>query len=235
MRFLLSGEGPSDIGRCIGADPCVGDTFEPGPMAWLLDQVVEVRLHFSAIGLNLIHALSEQLLQKTAKKLKPPSLRGRKRPAETAYYFRNARALAKVARELGSEWGDEVIAVLFRDADGTQSTGRDDWESKWRSMIDGFAYEGFPRGVPMIPKPKSEAWLLCALKPNQPYEHCDALEHESGNDAAPSPLKAQLEEALGKRPTSVVLSEQVRDHKVEAARIRMESFNRFRERLEEVL
>jgi len=44
------------------------------------------------------------------------------------------------------------------------------------------------RGVAMIPKPKSEAWLLCALK-NKPYESCEKLEDRSGNDDSPNSLK----------------------------------------------
>jgi hypothetical protein len=235
MRFLVSGEGPSDIGRCTNADPCSDSDFVPGPMAWLVNQVAEEQLCFSAIELDLVHALSKRSLQDTAKKLKPPSLRGSRRPAETAYYFRNARALAKIASALGSEWNDEVIAVLFRDADGTQSAGRGDWETKRQSMHDGFAYEGFPCGVPMIPKPKSEAWLLCALKPNQPYQHCDALELESGNDAAPNPLKAQLATALGEVPTSEKLADMVRTREVDAARIQMRSFDQFREDLQSLI
>ncbi len=56
-----------------------------------------------------------------------------------------------------------VIAVLFRDSDGTASSGRGLWEDKRKSIEDGFGEAGFDYGVPMIPKPKSEAWLLCAF------------------------------------------------------------------------
>jgi len=63
-------------------------------------------------------------------------------------------------------------------------------------MLNGFAHEGFDSGVPMLPNPKSEAWLLCALKKPRPYQDCDRIEAGSGNAAAPDSLKAQLEQQV---------------------------------------
>ena len=51
------------------------------------------------------------------------------------------------------------------------------------------------RGVPMLPKPKSEAWLLCAVANG--YQHCQALEGLPGNDDSPYSAKKQLQAALG--------------------------------------
>ena len=50
----------------------------------------------------------------------------------------------------------------------------------------------------MIPKPKSEAWVLCAL--SKLYKECDELEDRSGNDNSPNSLKRELEELLGSYP-----------------------------------
>jgi len=161
-------------------------------------------------------------------------LPGRKREKETTYYFNNARALSRIAREQEAQLRDEVVAVLFRDADGTASAGRGTWEAKRTSMEYGFAEERFSRGVPMIPKPKSEAWLLCALK-EDPYLNCEALEDRSGNDASPNSLKADLEKVLGERPTAEILCQKLRDRVVDIDRICMPSFKAFRERLERVL
>lgn len=235
MRFLVSGEGPADMGRCTVGDACEGGDFEPGPMARLVDQITADRMGYSSLELGLVHPLSEQRLNGIAKALKPLRLRGKKGRPETSYYYRNARGLARAAAELGLKCNDEIVAVLFRDADGTQSAGRGDWQSKWQSMLDGFAAEGYGLGVPMIPKPKSEAWLLCALKPDQPYQHCEALERESGNDAAPNSLKVQMAEALGGKLTGAELAERVRSRQVDAACIRMPAFDAFRERLHDVL
>lgn len=50
------------------------------------------------------------------------------------------------------------------------------WTDKLESMKNGFKEADCILGVPMIPKPKSEAWLLCACKENA-YQHCAALEN----------------------------------------------------------
>ena len=84
-------------------------------------------------------------------------LPGKKRGKETRYFFNNARVLAKIATEKEQEKLDDVVAILFRDSDGTASAGRGLWEDKRKSMLDGFAEENHTRGVPMIPRPKSEA------------------------------------------------------------------------------
>ena len=48
----------------------------------------------------------------------------------------------------------------------------------------------------MLPKPTSEAWLLCAAK-TPPYENCEMLEDLPGNDDSPHSAKMQLQAALG--------------------------------------
>lgn len=235
MLILVSGEGPTDMGRCTGADPVTGTAFEAGPMAWLVDQIAETSEGYPFIDAELMFCVSKQRLSEVSKKLKPASLPGRRRGKETAYYFRNARGLAQIAAELAKLWEQPVIPILFRDGDGTQSAGRGVWRDKWDSMCHGFAYEGCSVGVPMIPNPKSEAWLLCALKSSQPYQHCDHIEQASGNDAGLEPLKAQLEAALGEPPTAARLAELVRAGQVDAARIEMPSFVQFHRRLQVVL
>ena len=47
----------------------------------------------------------------------------------------------------------------------------------------------------MVPKPKSEAWLLCAVA--NAYQHCQKLEALPGNDDSPHSAKMQLQAALG--------------------------------------
>ena len=90
---------------------------------------------------------------------------------------------------------DDVVAVLFCDADGTAPAERGQWDDKFQSMLSGFEKEGFNRGAPMITRPKSEAWILCAMKYG--YQGCDVLEERSGNDKSFNPLKKELEEHTG--------------------------------------
>jgi hypothetical protein len=234
MLIVVSGEGVTDMGRCIVADDCCGNEFEPGPMACLVDQMLESLLGYAFLPLGLMHFVSKSRVSSVSKGLRPPTLAGRKRKQETAYFFRNARAMAHLSRDLAEGCGeDDVVAVLFRDADKTRSTVDEEWQDKRDSMLNGFAFESFNSGVPMVPNPKSEAWLLCALKKVQPYQHCDRLELESGNDDAPNSLKAQLAAALGGEPSAVALAERVRSGEVDPNQIDMPSFVAFRTRLEQ--
>ncbi len=239
MYFLFSGEGPTDLGTCDdGASACEGDRYQHGPMTVVVDQVVEAKLRFSFLETQYCGFLSEGGLTSLTSELKPakksPQLPGKKAAKETRYFYRNARAFALYAREKSVALGDTVIAILFRDTDGASSAGRGLWEDKRQSMKKGFDDEGFKTGVPMIPKPKSEAWLLCALK-EDPYQGCKALEDRSGNDKSPNSLKAELEKLLGYRPSRVDLCEMVTDRRVDIDRIDMPSFDEFRTRLEEVI
>lgn len=201
MHLILSGEGPSDLGTCSNATAlCDSDGFAPGPMVWFVDQLIELYQGFelSHLANGLVTFVSKQYLvgHQSPRSKKAVRLTGKTRQKETLYFERNTQALAEVAKQLAVDKNDKVVAVLFRDADGTASSGRGEWQAKWRSMSRGFRAQEFYNGVPMIPKPKSEAWLLCALKPN-PYQHCNKLEDESGNDRGQNPLKAQLEQAYG--------------------------------------
>lgn len=236
MFLLLSGEGSGDIGQCVPAESSSGEDFRPGPMALFVDQLIEQQLGyaFSHIAYQQVGYISEHFLaeNKQPSLKKSVSLRGKKKPKETRYYFENARALAVLAKAKSEQLGQPVVAVLFRDADGTASAGRGEWQDKLDSMRNGFASEAFEYGVPMLPKPKSEAWLLCAVKDN-PYQHCAALEDGSGNDNSLNPLKAQLADALNGESSTEQLNERVLDGRIDVIQIDMPSFNVFRVRLSE--
>jgi len=237
MFFLLSGEGITDMGSGKAATTiCEGDDFFAGPMAVVVAKIVEAQHNYSlldgACGFisegGVAHRASE--LKAAKKQLRLP---GKKQAKETRYFFNNARILARFAKEKATALDDEVVAVLFRDSDGTASAGRGEWDDKRESMLDGFDEEGFDKGVPMIPKPKSEAWLICAWK-KHPYRGCEALEERSGNDNSPNNLKDELEELLDEEVTPDSLREKVGES-FDIDRIKMPSFKAFRERLEEVI
>ncbi|MGL4207511.1 MAG: hypothetical protein ACRCRW_15510 [Aeromonadaceae bacterium] len=239
MFLLLSGEGPGDMGVCNPASTrCSSNNFVAGPMAVIVDQLVDSLQGFgmSHIATERVEYLSEKYLSenKPAPQRRAMFLRGKKKPAETKYYFENARALAVAAKEKSAEIQDAVIAVLFRDSDGTASAGRGDWKNKRDSMIAGFEAEDFNLGVAMVPKPKSEAWLLCSLKPN-PYQHCDQLESESGNDNAENSLKQQLDELLDGNTSASDLAALVTELRVDVTRLNMPSFSAFKADLEQAV
>ncbi|MGY6278271.1 hypothetical protein [Methylomonas sp. MgM2] len=239
MYLLLSGEGSSDIGRCeLGLEQCDADYFQPGPMSWFIDQLVEdyQNYEFSYLENNCVSFIPEKTLaaNKPEPSKKAIELRGKKKPVETQYYYKNARTLAVAAKQKSEQINDVVIAVLFHDSDGTASAGRGDWTNKLNAMLAGFAKEDFAFGVAMMPKPKSEAWLLCAVKDN-PYQHCRQLEDESGNDRSQNPLKEQLSEALQGNDSAEQINDKIRSYEIDVHRIDMPSFNAFKDNLKEVV
>ncbi len=235
MYFLLSGEGPTDIGLCSdGINTCKGSSHLQGPMAIIISQLVEQSLSFSFMDTRYYGYVSKRELVNRASmfKYEKKSLRlpGKKKPKETGYFYRNARALALCAKDKEAELNDKVIAVLFRDSDGTASADRGLWKNKWDSIIQGFSNEGFDRGVPMIPKPKSEAWIICSVK-NNPYQGCVALENRSGNDKSANSLKGELAGIFDGLPSREQLCEMVNNKTIDINRIDMPSFLAFKNAL----
>lgn len=234
MLLLVSGEGPSDLGALRPLED--GYEFVPGPMTILLDRLVEAHLGYSLLDFDAIRFMAKAELTEGTPKRPSRQLRapGKQRPKESAYYVENAQRLARKAAVLSESESDTVLPVLFRDADGTQSAGRGEWQAKWNSMLKGFRDGESELGVPMLPQPKSEAWLLCACR-HPAYQHCHQLEQESGNDRSPNPLKAQLDALLDGASSAVQLADAVRDGRIDPQRIDMPSYNAFRTRLGEVL
>ena len=227
MFLILSGEGSSDIG--------IKDS-EIGPMTKIVDNWIEQIIGYSLLDTTSYLIIPKQQLTERAKQIKPLSRKGKKQQSETRYFYKNARALALLAHEKSKELGDEIpmILVLFRDADGTASSDRGEWQHKWQSVLTGFESEQISTGVPMIPKPTSEAWVLCALRNN--YRHCAKLENESGNDNSPNPLKQQLEDCLDEPGTGRLLNDKIDAGEIDIARIMdMPSLTAFKDRLNEVL
>jgi len=208
-----------------------GAGARPGPMAHIADQLVYSKFDFSPVDSGLVHWVSRSELSAICKveRLKPHMLLpGVKREAGFAGYTKHAAALAWKARELEREEGDQCVAVMFRDSDGTQSSSHDNWERVVEAVELGFSSMDFRKGVPMIPKPKQEAWILCAKK-DDAYLHCHLLEEESGNDHCQNPLKVQLAEACGCEPATEDMCEWVISREVDIERIVMPSFDRFKE------
>ncbi len=240
MYFLLSGEGPTDMGVGTGAAViCEGDDYQCGPMAILVDQIVESKHNYSLLEAKCCGFVSEDRIAARAGQLKwakkkTPDLPGPRRAKETGYFFKNARVLARIAREKQANLGDQVVAILFRDCDGTTSAGRGLWDDKHNAMLDGFQEEGFARGVPMLPKPKSEAWII-AGRTGSPNHRGKCLEDWSGNDKSPNSLKGELKKLLGEYPSAETQREMVRDRRVDYEKIVLPSFMAFKKRLIEVI
>ena len=239
MILVLSGEGPSDIGTCSNAlGNCSDGDFIPGPMTVIIDQMIAALLGYSMRELpDSLYFISETLLAERSKKL-PMRLklaRSKKIGSETGYYHSNATALGVIAKELEDEVNDVSVAILFRDSDGTRSAPTTLWDTKWESMRSGFLRSEFLRGVPMLPKPTSEAWLLCAAQ-KQAYQNCDQLEELSGNQASPNHPKKKLNAAFGEHKSTADLCEWLDDIAFDSVRAEsMPSFKAFKDELERVV
>jgi hypothetical protein len=218
MLVIFSGEGPSDLGQSsTGLSPCCGADFTPGPMAALVDNAIEAHLDYSIFtpGMECAWFISETELARRAKQLSKRNirLRGIKNPdAETGYFFKNAEMLGLFALEKEQELNDVSIAILFRDTDGTRSAPNLLWQTKHNSIQEGFARAQYLRGIAMLPKPKSESWLLCALRTAH-SSSCADLENLSGNDAAPNSAKAQLDQVFGAPNNAASLYDWVKQNK----------------------
>jgi hypothetical protein len=203
MIVVLSGEGRSDLGACRNAQGhCSGDTFAPGPMTVLVDQEIASHLHYSPLEcapeayLYVSETWLSEKIRARKQDRRKTSLIGKKHGQETGYYHINAWMLGEAAKDFEQLHKDIAIAVLFRDSDGSHAAGASEWSAKWQSMHSGFQRaELGVRGVPMLPKPKSEAWLLCAVANG--YQDCEKLEALPGNDSSPHSAKEQLKAALG--------------------------------------
>ena len=227
MHLVLSGEGNSDLGLFCQYQ----NEFIAGSMYFIIDKIIEQKYDFSyyALKAEMITFIPKVELKKFTNKL--PPFRGKKGLKGTAYFTNNAIALAKIAKEKSIASKDEVIAILFRDSDGTSSTIKGLWEDKVASVEMGFKIEKFDKGVAMIPKPKSEAWLICALK-DKLYENCHKLEDRSGNDKSLHNLKDELEN-FGLSNDEI--NEMIQDGRIDIDKIDMPSFEYFKKRLKELL
>ncbi len=149
----------------------------------------------------------------------------------TGLFFRNAEIIGSIAKDEQTSTCLPVMAVLFRDADSTRTSKRTEWENKFHSIMDGFESVPFNAGVPMVPRPKSEAWLLCGLN-YRSNAGCDELEEAPGNDNSPKSLKKQLAALMGHDPSAEEQADWIKSGRIDPANISMPSFTAFRDALE---
>lgn len=231
MHLVLSGEGKTDIGLFFYEN----GEFIPAPMYYIIDKIIERKLSYSIYEHTPteITFIPKAHLIEVCKGFK--SLAGKKSGKETGYFYKNALGLSLIAKKRCEEKSDnDVIAVLFRDCDGTGASSSTLWNDKIKSMEMAFEKAKI-NGIPMIPNPKSEAWLICALK-NNPYQNCEQLENRSGNDDSPNNLKDELKvilSVIGKEYNDI--NDMIKNESIDIYKIKMPSFDYFLEKLETIL
>jgi len=237
MILVLSGEGPTDIGTRQPKE--AGWEFVPGPMAWIVDKLLAQpsKLNYSMIDLHCgggdcVCFLSERDLRDL--KYPRPKFFPRSLSTFDGQFFRaSAYQLGKHAQAVSVERNDSVIVVFFRDSDGTNSTPMTLWKGKFESMKAGFLLADFQSGVPMVPRPKSEAWMLCGLlRREDAGRDCSWLEDEPGNDASPNSLKSRLATHLGYAPSAEQQTHMVKENQIAPAMIDLPSFTAFCQELD---
>lgn len=237
MILVLSGEGPTDLGTTRLS--AAGREFVPGPMAWIVDKLLNRPdkldcsiLEGHANGYDWVRFLSEFDLREL-RYARPRFFPHTQGTFGSQFFRANAYQLGKHSQAVAIERNDAVIAVLFRDGDGTRSTPKAEWQGKFDSVLNGFEIAEFKSGVPMVPRPKSEAWMLCGLlKRQNAGADCGWLEGASGNDASPNSLKAQLANHLGHEPTTEEQAEFVRSGQIDPEVIDLSSFLAFHAELD---
>jgi len=191
MRFYLVGEGPSDL--------CDKGTGTPGLLKEALAQLVD--LDYDATLCDFRGVSHAQLQQHSDRKQRNPRnmiLRGNKRMSgKLADVVRSAEALGWVAKS--DHDGGECGAVFFTDCDFTHSevNDPDKFHLQMIAAIEtGFMQsDGYRRGVAMVPKMRSESWLLCKYQ-EEPYLPTSEFEKLPANDESSTCAKKVLATVL---------------------------------------
>ena len=132
-----------------------------------------------------------------AEKNKSPKSGAISRGAKRKYpKIKSACAFARCLAEKAQMQAVDCGAIYFEDMDFGASVDRNDFYRQLiRAVYDGFEDAGFKYGVPMIPKPRSEAWMLCIVDKNASRKFY--YENLPGKDKDPDSGKKALAEKLG--------------------------------------
>ena len=206
QNLLVFGEGPTDMGRSLHAQPYAqGNDLEVGPLLRLVHRLL--LRHLPDWNADLFDEQQEQAIpsvlvakaemsnQTKASRIKLPS-----KNTKSGYLIHSKRAavLGELSQQVGSAT-EAQLAIYFHDTDGTRGEPHDPHDLV-QAVNEGFRATNFAgQGIAMIPQPTSEAWLICACKPDA-YQHCALLETQlSGNDRSPERAPKQvLGQHLGK-------------------------------------
>lgn len=240
LIVYLTGEGKSDIGY---RDYATGE-FVPREMTHLAMAVLRKQLSDAVETEQRFLSESElsALVRSSERSKRQPVLTARltlessKESKFPGLWFR-ASIFAEHAKKDVVEGGAKRAAILFTDADGTHSKPSQLWRAKFEAILNGFTEVGFTSGIPMVPQPKSEAWLLGYYQKNMgnghcAYQNCERFEKLAGNDDAhPKNSAKHILDGLleGAIPDSAELLA------VEWERVKMPSLEQFISRMHEVV
>lgn len=224
MRFLVHGEGNSDVGT---SEENQGPLLDA--VRWVVDQVLE-----AAPPVPVSYCFPSKADLQNALSPRGGRLRAMRRTdedKEVAVFRFQARALATLASE-ESDSG----AILFHDCDFTrEKVSPAQREARYQAIVcameRGFREANYKNGVPMVPRPRSESWFLCLCRraeaPGKNY-----FEDLPGNDSAPNSGKKLLAKALGCQESEIYT--RLAQRSFDWARLQAPSFLFFAKRLRHV-
>lgn len=198
--FITCGEGPSDL-------YIAEDSRLDGPLKVAVDKLLYN--FWEQTGDFEFKSVGRSQLSKTAKNQKPKRgaiVRGEKEKyPDLRSVEASAACLAEMAQSEGNDWG----VIFFKDLDFHSGTEVDDfYRAKITAMHKGFDTANFRKGVPMVPKPRSESWLLCYYQ-EIPYNNGTRFESLAGSDKSPNSGKRWLAKFLNVSETQIY--EKIRD------------------------
>ena len=243
LQLFLTGEGPTDLGCSTrGRTPSTGDDFEVGPVLKLILKLIEQNAHWRTEQLDFSNPqgfcywFKGGELGLIAKERKVPTQRPSKNLEKGfSVHARKAATLALLSKDNNQKNieidGSKTLTIYFHDTDGTRSELANK-PNRQQQLVDsihaGYQSQKFYCGIAAVPKPTSEAWLICAAKKN-PYRDCKQWETKlSGNDRSPDKApKSELAKALSiDKPTRDDLCHLV--EKIDPLQIDMPSFNQLK-------
>lgn len=197
LEFVICGEGPTDV---CGNDAPLTVVIKSLLAKWYAEEVK-------------FRPVSRAELSNASKNVKPKRgayVRGSKKPyPETRAVTAFAYCLAQQAQNYSSDCG----VIYFKDMDFSSNENRDYfYEGLIAAMHLGFDKAGFRKGIPMVPKTRSESWILCIVDKNA--ARVSYYENLPGSDKSPKSGKKVLAAMLGcsEKENYTKLSDRIADY-----------------------
>ena len=158
MKFILAGEGSSDLGTTLP-----DGTLKKGAMTLLVDAIADKCCSM----MPDYHLVSESELKSLKKQDRRNTMGRGKEHKPYEEVFLSAQYLGKYSKTVFPD-EEQAGVVFFKDSDGTNAAPKNRWESIVKAMQAGFENSGNQYGVPMVPRPKSEASHVNGFMPPFP-------------------------------------------------------------------
>lgn len=238
--IILSGEGLTDVGESAsGAPISQDDDILTGPMLKIVYRLIH---DYSPDWYRELHdwtsptpiptiLVSRTERARISKTLQPNLFQTHTSGRGGIEHSKSAWTLATIAAERGA-----TLAIYFHDTDGTRSVLKRTPNLQGiieEATIRGFTVASSVAGVPMIPKPTSEAWFICHAK-EHPYNYCHLLETQlAGNQESEDRHPKDVLDKLIGRTHRELLNDIV--DAIDLERLDMPSFNTFKENMRQAL